>query len=757
MEKLAQGILNFKWLIIIVVVVLTAFLGYQIKNLKINSDIISSLPDNDPDALLFKQIGEQFGGFEMGMVILETKNVFQEDVLENIKQITDSLRETEGISSVTSLTSIIDIKGDEYGVEIGDLVDEDDLPSTPAELENLRERVLSREMYRGVIVSEDGTASLIIFTLFEDADEKTVAEAVKEKVSSMDLPEKIYFSGSPMMVTYIADLISADLKRLIPLSFLLIAFILLLGFRTLRGVVLPLLTAAIAIIWTIGIMVLGGFKMSMISNNIPIILLAVGSAYTIHVLNRINQCREKDTRKALTLALSFIIIPVILAALTTIIGFISFVFGAYLSMIRDFGIFTALGTFFTAILSIFFVPAIISAFSWNAKDPAKQYEKYRKSILSEKVLAPLKTLLFLHPKNILLTWGVLIILSIGGTFMIKRSVNIQEYFRKGNPTRMAEEIMVKKFGGSKPIFVYFRGDMQSPEVLKTMMKAEEYMKQSPDITSTQSVADLIAEIMDVIGEGKIIPDEKDKIEQLWFLLEGNTIMPQFVNDDLTEGIILSKFVSPDNKSKIAFSKYMDKFIKENSTNDCLIQITGMPFVDVTMDKSLIRSQLISLSLAIIFVIFIVGLILSSFKSGIYSTLPIVAAIMILFGVMGFAGISLNIGTVLVASVALGIGIDYSIHIISHFNDSYKKTGDIQAALEDIIMISGKAIFINVSSVAVGFLVLLFSELVPLQYFGLLIALSMVGSSLGALTLLPVILILVNRKHQVVNNQYSKLK
>jgi predicted RND superfamily exporter protein len=336
------------------------------------------------------------------------------------------------------------------------------------------------------------------------------------------------------------------------------------------------------------------------------------------------------------------------------------------------------------------------------------------------------------------------LISIVGIFLIERSVDIKEYFKKDNPTRMAEDIMMQKFGGSKPIFVHFKGDMQSPEVLKTMIRMEEYMKQSPDITTAQSVADLIMEINDVLGEGKKIPDERAKIEQLWFLLDGNEIMPRFVNDDLSEGIILSKFVSPDNKSKKIFAEYINTFINENSKPECEIQITGMPFVDVTMDRSLINSQLGSLSIAIIFVIIIVGLILRSLKSGIYATIPIVAAIIILFGVMGFAGISLNIATVLVASVALGIGIDYSIHVISLFNHSKNTYGDIHMAMEDTITISGKAIVINVISVSAGFLVLLFSEMVPLQYFGLLIALSMIGSSQGALTLLPVILILAHR-------------
>ena len=745
MEKLAYGILKYRWLIIVVVILITGITGYQIKNIKINSDIISSLPDDDPDAALFKKIGEEFGGNDMGIVILETDNIYKKEVLEHVQAITDTIRDIDGISSITSLTDIIDIRGDDSGIQIGKLVDEYNMPETPEDLEKLRNRVLSKDMYNGSIVSEDGTATLIIFTLDEDADIQTVARTVKAKTEQLNLPEKLYYVGSPMLVTYISDLMQADLLRLIPIAFLLIAIVLFFGFRSARGVILPLLTAAIAIIWTIGIMVILGYEMSMITNNMPIILLAVGSAYTIHVLNKINQIREKDWRKAIVQALTYIIIPVILAALTTAIGFLSFVFGAYLEMIRVFGIFTALGTLFTCILSLFLAPAVVSVIS---KVKEKNEQKIRKSYLSDRVLAPLNTLLFRHPKYILTTWGILILISIGGIFLIKRSVDIKEYFKKDNPTRIAEDIMMKKFGGSKPVFVLFKGDMQSPEVLKTMIKMEKYMKESPDIKTTQSVADLIAEINDVMGEGRKIPDQRDKIEQLWFLLDGNDIMSRFVNDDLDEGIILSKFMSPDNKSKKEFARYIQTFIKENSTENCKIEITGMPFVDVTMDRSLINSQLGSLSIAVIFVIIIVGLILRSFASGVYATIPIIAAIVILFGVMGFTGIPLNIATVLVASVALGIGIDYSIHVISLFNHSKNTHGDVNQAMEDTIMISGKAIVINVISVSAGFLVLLFSEMVPLQYFGLLIALSMIGSSQGALTLLPVILILVNRKKKL---------
>lgn len=753
MNRLAKGIINLNWLIIIVVIALTAFLGYQAKDLKIDSDIISSLPDDDPAALLYKNIGKEFGGNDMGMIIIETEDVFKKDVIEYVKQITDTLRVMDGVSTVTSLTNVLDIKGTEWGIEIGTLLDEYDLPDTKERLDSLKERVFSKDMYKGTLVSEDGTSTLIMFTMLNGADKQKVAKNIKEKITELDIPEKLYYGGLPFMMNDIAELIVADIIRLIPITFLLITFILFLAFRSTRGVVMPMLTAALSVVWVLGTMVLFGFELSMISNITPIILLAVGSAYTIHVINRINATLDTDRKAALIKALAYITTPVILAAITTMIGFVSFVFGAYLEIIRDFGIFTAMGVIFALLLSIFFVPAVISAFSmYKSAERIKRNGKKKHSILNDNILSPLHGLLCKHPKFTLSFWGIIMFVSISGIFLIEREVNMAEYFKKNNPTRVTEDIMQEKFGGSQPVFVVFQGDIQSPDVLQMMIKTENYMKEFSAIDRTQSIADLVEEMNDVMGEGKKIPDSKAKIENLWFLLDGQDIMPQLVSDELDRAIIQSKFASTDSKVLNDFVVYMDDYITENSTEKCKIEITGMPSVYSQLDKSLINSQMSSLVIAIIMVLLIVGLILRSPMKGVFGTIPIIATITILFGFMGVTGIPLDIATVLVASVALGIGIDYSIHIITHFSHVYKETGELNKAMEETIMISGKAIVVNVLSVAAGFLVLVFSEMVPLQNFGTLVAMSMIGSGLGALTLLPVILILhYRRKERIQNN------
>jgi hypothetical protein len=417
-------------------------------------------------------------------------------------------------------------------------------------------------------------------------------------------------------------------------------------------------------------------------------------------------------------------------------------------MIRDFGLFTALGTFFAVFLSLIFVPAVLAVFPPSTKDKKiDQIKPIPYSHLNKVVLMPLQKMLHSYPKQIIGIWVIVTLISIVGITKIERNVDIRNYFKKDNPTRIAEDIMTRKFGGTKPVFVHFKGDILSPEVLNTMLKMQEYMKQSPDIASTQSIADLILSINEAFGGSKQIPDEKETIEQLWFMLDGNDNIQKFITADLNEAVIISKFISSDNEAKKEFGKYMQKFISENSSETCEIQVTGMPFIDVTMDRSLINSQIGSVLMAIIFVIIIVGVILRSPISGIFASIPIISAVIILFGFMGFTGIPLNIATVLVASITVGIGIDYSIHVISHFKSAVRKGETIIAALAETIEISGKAIIINVFSVSAGFLVLLFSEMVPLEYFGLLISLSMFVAGLGALTLLPAIVILSNRNRQ----------
>jgi len=734
MIRISEKIIKYRKAIILITLVLTGILSIFLKDLEVDPDVFNYLPEDDPKAQLFTEIGDKYGGNYTGIIGLETENVFNTSTLEHIRQITDSLEIIPGVGTVTSLTNIIDIKGSDWGIEIGNLVDKYDLPDTEAELDTLQAYTMSQEMYRGTLVSEDATFTAVLVKILEGHDKITVASAVMEKVEAMDLPEKVYFGGMPFAFKSLAEIILGDMLYLAPITALMIIIVLFLSFRSWRGVLLPLLTVVISVIWTVGLMGLLHIRVSIVSDVIPVILLAVGSAYTIHVINRIRQDRADDPERGLQKALAYIIVPVFLAAATTMAGFISFIFGSYLTMISTFGIFMALGVAFAMILSITFAPALMAVFPEKAGGMRNDGKK--RNDLLDSMLERIYRVVINHPGRVVIVWAVILAVAVAGIFLIERKVDIIDYFKPSDPAHIAEKVFREKFGGATPVYLTVRGNVQDPAVLRDMRNAADFMEQSGSIVNTQSVADLIEEMNEVMGEGKTIPDEQDKVEQLWFLLEGQDIMEQLVTYEKDEGLVTATFNNGDVDKMQEFVDGLEGYIQSHPGWKDHVAFTGMPSLYLQIDRSILNSQMQSLIYATLLVLLMVAVILRSLKRGLQAIIPILATLVVLFGTMGLAGLSLDIATVLVGSVSIGIGVDYAIHMISHFDHEARRGSSVADSIKQAVQISGRAIVINVLSVALGFLVLMFSNLVPLQHFGLLVAVTMVTSGAAALTLLP---------------------
>jgi predicted RND superfamily exporter protein len=391
------------------------------------------------------------------------------------------------------------------------------------------------------------------------------------------------------------------------------------------------------------------------------------------------------------------------------------------------------------ILSLTFAPALLYAFP--EKERTIRTKELSGNDIPGRFLKWIFNLVTRHPKHVFLAWCLLLLVAIAGIFMIQRKVDIIDYFRKSDPTHKAEIIFREKFGGSMPVYLTVKGDVQDPEILKMMVLVADYMKQTGFVAHSQSVADLIEEMNDVMGEGMTVPEEKAKVEQLWFLLEGQDVMDQLVTYEKDEGLVNATSGQGDIQVMATFVDDLEKFIMQHPEWKDKVDFTGLPSLYLQIDQSIVNSQMQSLIYATLLVFILVSIILRSLKRGTHAIIPILATLLVLFGFMGLTGIPLDIATVLVGSVSIGIGVDYAIHMITHYSHEVKNGRDVRSSLEHAIRISGRAIMINVLSVALGFLVLTFSNLVPLQRFGLLIAVTMITSGAAALTLLPATLMI----------------
>jgi predicted RND superfamily exporter protein len=576
MKKVAELVLKHRVPIIIGTIIITIFMALQLRKLEINSDILEYLPQDDPSVVLFNEVGDKFGGNSLAMIALETDDVFNPNTLNRVNTITQKFKEMPEISYVTSLTDVIDIKKMEDGLEVGKLFNECNIPSKKNELGKIKNYTLSKEMYRGNIISDDGTIALIIARLKDDVDRIAVGREMKEFVLSTKMKEfvlstkgneKLYFAGIPFQMIFLTDVINSDVIKLLPVVLLLLIITLAISFRSKRGVILPLATVIISTTWGLGLMSLFGIKLTIASDGMPILLLAIGSAYGIHMVNKyLEDIRKGDNKiEAIKDTISEVGVPIFLAGLTTSIGFLAFLV-SNLTIIKEFGIFTAIGVMFAYIVAITFLPALLSFM------PAPKIKAKKESLeptLMNRFMTSLSRLI-LKRKFVIMVIGFFVFaVGIFSIFKINREVNMVDYFKKDSEIRQAEDMMELKLGGSIPIQILVKGDLQEPAVLKEMIKLEKYLKSLPDVHSPQSIANLICEMNDVMNDHYCIPEAREGVANLWFFLEGNEILPQLINSQNNEGLIQAKLGTVNTKKLNIVTVEIDRFISEKINSDII--------------------------------------------------------------------------------------------------------------------------------------------------------------------------------------------
>ncbi|WP_200741662.1 efflux RND transporter permease subunit, partial [Candidatus Kryptobacter tengchongensis] len=604
-------------------------------------------------------------------------------------------------------------------------------------LNELKSYVLSKDLYKNLI-SRDARVTLILCKLKDGVDKAEVAKKIKKEVEGEKINGKVYYGGLPFQMVDMNKLIIDDLKILTPFVGIVMILILLISFRNLRGVILPSLCVVMSIIWTLGLMSALNIPLTIISNSIPVILTAIGSAYGIHIVNKfredINILHPKERAKV---ALSEIALPVFLAGITTIAGFLSFVSGSYLTMIKEFGIFTSIGVFFSLIISLTLIPSILSLLKHERK-----LGRVLETQGDRKFVVKITKMISRFRHFILIFTVLVVIFGTIGILKISREVSIIEYFKPETNVRATEEMLKRNFGGSLPLYILIKGDVQDPKILNEIKKVEDFLKNLEDVHNPQSIADIIEEMNYVMGEGRKLPETREKIANLMFLIENEEIFSQLVSPDKDEAIIQAMVTyASSNKVSNLVQKIQNYF---NSIPDKEIDIkfeqTGMPLIYKHLDDAIIKSQIQSLIFALIFVFLIMILQMKTFLGGLIGIIPISLTIVVAYGFMGYYGIPLDIATVLIASVSLGMGIDYSIHFINRLKVEIKESYSFEEAISKVFETTGTAILINVFSVALGFTVLIFASVIPLQRFGIMILLTMFLSGGATLILLPALIL-----------------
>jgi predicted RND superfamily exporter protein len=545
METLARLIVNraTAWGVVIVVLALAGLSLLSARQVEREDDILAFLPQDNPAVQVFGDINKRFGGLDVALVGIQSREVLTAGFLGRLRRLTRELKETKGLDHVLSLANTVDFTPDPErgGVVTSLLVDR--LPRTRADEEALRRRVLSRDHVVGNLVAANGEAVLIYCYLAYGTDPKSMAARIKETVRARFPREQVFWGGGPFISTYIYTTTERDMQRLTPWAVLAIVLIMVVSFRDVIGSCLALLSTAIGIVLSLGLMGLCGVRFNLVLSSMPVILFAIGSAYGIHVLARYYRLRAADgpdgtdgdpTAGAIARTLSSVGPTVLAAGLTTAAGLLSFIMMDIRPM-RTFGVFTALGILFTLALSLTFIPAVVRLVGLKRR-PAR-------SLVARTLMV--RFAVFAAGHRLLLGLPLLLLAGLGATYAsrVDSRMDHSTFFSKGSPPDRAEHFLRRHFGGSQFIQVLVHGDMTDPEVLRELQRLADRVTLMPHVSSVLHVGQAVGLVNEVMVGQRRIPDTRAQVKLLYAFLVGDPSVSQLVTPDRRHGLMHIKVSS----------------------------------------------------------------------------------------------------------------------------------------------------------------------------------------------------------------------
>jgi predicted RND superfamily exporter protein len=747
-------IIRYRWWLIIAPFVITLLAAIPLLNTRINPDLEKYLPDDTPAMLSKAKIDSLFGNSDPVIIIFETDDVLNPNTLNRVKSISKSLNRTKEFEQVISLFDTKNIKS-EYGAMIVDPVVKR-IPKTNEKREELREEIKHNELAYKLVVSEDFTKTVLILKVAPGISDNEIIELVDQALDEFPGDETVYKGGTPYLRVQVNNDISKDMLILMPLGLLIMILFLILSFREIRGVILPFLVVSMSIVISLGFFPLMGWELSIITILAPIMMIAIANNYGVHFIARYQELNAghpewsmKDITREVLLKLKK---PVIITGLTTIAGIMGLIVHILLPA-QQLGVAASLGIAFALILSVTFIPAMMAI---QKKGKVLKSLTHAKSSPIDRILSYFANISTTRPIIVLFVFGSFLLFAGAGIAFLHVDSNSENFLPPSHPFRQATAITNEDFGGTKYLTVLFEGDMKDPELLKRMDHYESVLESNPMIGSVTSIASMIKIMSRSLNEEgepfyNKIPGSRNAIAQYpeVYAMSGDPEdFEGFVNFDYTQALMIVQFRADTKNALDDIIEEVDLLTKDDPNRSL---IGGYCLVDKELSEAVVNGQYNSLIFAIGIIAFLLILIFKSFNSGWLGSLPLVYTVIALFGTMGWIGIKLDIATAMLSSIAIGIGVDYTIHFFWRYKQELELGKSYPEAITTTLRTTGRGIAINAFSVIMGFVILFVSSFLTIKYFAFLIIFSVLLCLLCALILIPSLCMLIKPKFLETNH------
>ncbi len=650
------------------------------------------------------------------------------------------------------------------------------------QLREQRDTLREKQVLQG-LTTEEGKSLAEITVDFDAQTRRLLAQQERDIASVRAILDRhrasatLHLGGVPMIVADSIEFIRHDLVVFGIAVFLFLVIILKTAFHNLRWVMLPLITCAATCIAMIGLLGRLDWRVTVVSSNFISLLLILCLALTLHIIVRYREiheaCPDTDQLTLVRSTIRKIAEPCFYTALTTIVAFGSLVFSG-IRPVMDFGWMMSIGIVMAFILSFTLFPAALMLL--KPGQPASRND------LTEAITSVFANLTLRHSNAILLAFSTLVLFGLFGVSQLTVENRFIDYYRQSTEIYRGMELIDRKLGGTTPLDVIIDapadlvGSESPPDAA-----ADEYEGEFVDIYADEESADAGITSRSYwfnsrhLGEVSAIHDYLDELPQTGKVLSLATFTrvlekldSEVIEDNFTLSIIYKKL--PADVRQPLFAPYLsedgnqlrfsvrvfesdpnlhraelletirddlnDHFGIDNSR----AHLSGMLVLYNNMLQSLFRSQILTLSVVFLAIMLMFLLLFRSFKTAVVAIVPNLTSACLVLGLMGWFGIPLDLMTITIAAITVGIGVDDTIHYVHRFRREFAADGDYRAAVVRCHRSIGRAIYYTSVTIMLGFSVLALSRFIPTIYFGLLTSLAMLVALLANMTLLPVLIV-----------------
>jgi hydrophobe/amphiphile efflux-3 (HAE3) family protein len=741
----SEWVVRWAWPIIAISLLIGLLFALPLKDLEIDPEIKNQLPPDMPSRRDVRTIEEKFGGSELVMIVLTADDVLATSTLQRVQKLGEELGKVPAVDLVVSPFTLTDIRGDN-----GMLTPENAIPAIPrddAEREALRARLQQNELVFGNVLARDFKAVSIIGTLSTQAKDSETMEAVQAVLAAAPGPEPVTVGGMPEVRQRVSEDIRSDVRRFTPVGVTIIILFLLVTLRQPRGIFIPFSTQILALIVSLGLIPLMGWKVQMVTVTLPVILLAVGNDHTVHLVARFQEENVGDHKLTAGQLTSRVVthlgLPVIAAGTTTVAGFLCLLTHIVIPA-AQLGVLAAVGVAFAMVASLTYAPAVLSRLPVPKPIPGLG-EGNEQGQWLDQLLHVVAQGVIRYRRPVVAISLLVALTASAGIPWLKVDTNPINYYPPSAPVAQTAQLINQHFGGSTEISVMVEGDIQDPAVLRKIDALEAELRAMPQVGYTMSIARVVRTMNRAVSgsaEGYALPESREGIAQL-FLLYGMggdlAAFERMVDFEFQHALVTARVSSLSTEE---IKAVVDRAREVGASQGLTVTVGGFGAVFAELVDAIVSGQISSLVLSFLVVGVLDALCFWSIEAGLWSLIPLVLSVPALFGLMGWSGIELNVVTAMLSSIMIGVGVDYTIHFLWRYREERQQGMPPEAAAVRVLTTAGRGIVFNALSVIVGFSILFLSNFLPVRFFGFLVVVSITACLLAALVLMPPLIVML---------------